>query len=249
MCFVWIWEQTAIISLYSINWLVFITETECIYCAVRNRSLYIIRLSLCKGSIWTTLHFSSYFFVACTPVCLHSHYRWYRSWEQGPGDLLAVMNYTVAHPANQPAPQNTLTSPALLRRLIHHFAFKSHRIISCCSFVPFFRTLAPAAPQFRQLVRRMFPLVVTWLAGSFSNSLCYGREMIPVSSFCYRCQDFFCLVTSCDRLVCTALQKRADLLKTREQEMLCISARAIWTAQSRTVHEARVDVLFEPAFN
>jgi len=25
MCFVWIWEQTAIISLYSINWLVFIT--------------------------------------------------------------------------------------------------------------------------------------------------------------------------------------------------------------------------------
>ena len=24
--FVWIWEQTAIISLYSINWLVFITD-------------------------------------------------------------------------------------------------------------------------------------------------------------------------------------------------------------------------------
>ena len=35
MCFVWISEQTAIISLYSINWLVFITETECVYCAVR----------------------------------------------------------------------------------------------------------------------------------------------------------------------------------------------------------------------
>ena len=30
MCFVWIWEQTAIISLYNINWLVFITETECL---------------------------------------------------------------------------------------------------------------------------------------------------------------------------------------------------------------------------
>ena len=30
MCFVWFWEQTAIISLYSINWLVFITETECL---------------------------------------------------------------------------------------------------------------------------------------------------------------------------------------------------------------------------
>ena len=35
MCFVWISEQTAIISLYSINWLVCITETECVYCAVR----------------------------------------------------------------------------------------------------------------------------------------------------------------------------------------------------------------------
>jgi hypothetical protein len=42
MCFVRIWEQTAIISLYSINWLVFITETECVYCAVRTGSLYII---------------------------------------------------------------------------------------------------------------------------------------------------------------------------------------------------------------
>ena len=37
MCFVWIWEQTAIISLYSINWLVFITE-ESVYCAVRTGS-------------------------------------------------------------------------------------------------------------------------------------------------------------------------------------------------------------------
>ena len=36
MCFVWIWEQTAIISLYNINWLVFITETECVYCALRS---------------------------------------------------------------------------------------------------------------------------------------------------------------------------------------------------------------------
>ena len=41
MCFVWIWEQTAIISLYSINWLVFITEMDCVYCAVRTGSLYI----------------------------------------------------------------------------------------------------------------------------------------------------------------------------------------------------------------
>jgi hypothetical protein len=39
MCFVWIWEQTAIISLYRINWLVFARETGTVYCAVRTVSL------------------------------------------------------------------------------------------------------------------------------------------------------------------------------------------------------------------
>jgi len=43
VCFVWIWEQTAIIFLYSINWLVCITETECVYCAVRNEHSQILR--------------------------------------------------------------------------------------------------------------------------------------------------------------------------------------------------------------
>jgi len=43
-CFVWISEQTPIISLYSINCLVFITETECVYCAVRSGPLYIIQV-------------------------------------------------------------------------------------------------------------------------------------------------------------------------------------------------------------
>jgi len=41
MCFVWISEQTAIISLHIIDWLVFITETECVYCAVRS-TFYIL---------------------------------------------------------------------------------------------------------------------------------------------------------------------------------------------------------------
>ena len=41
MCFVWISEQTAIISLYNIKWLIFINETESVYCAVRTGSLYI----------------------------------------------------------------------------------------------------------------------------------------------------------------------------------------------------------------
>jgi hypothetical protein len=45
MCFVWIWEQTAIISLYSINWLVIITDTECVYCAVRAENLNVIQVN------------------------------------------------------------------------------------------------------------------------------------------------------------------------------------------------------------
>jgi len=32
-------EQTAIISLYNINWLVFVTEAVCVYCAVRTETL------------------------------------------------------------------------------------------------------------------------------------------------------------------------------------------------------------------
>jgi hypothetical protein len=40
MCFVWTPEQTAIIYMYNINWLGFITETECVYCAVRTEALY-----------------------------------------------------------------------------------------------------------------------------------------------------------------------------------------------------------------
>ena len=51
MCFVWIWEQTAIISLYSINWLVCITETECVYCAVRTWYLNVVWV-ICFIWIW-----------------------------------------------------------------------------------------------------------------------------------------------------------------------------------------------------
>jgi len=39
MCFLFIWEQTAICATYSINWLVFITEMKSVYSAVRTGSL------------------------------------------------------------------------------------------------------------------------------------------------------------------------------------------------------------------
>jgi len=58
MCFVWIWEQTTIISLYSINWLVCITQMECVYCTVRTGCLYIIQVItwfLCASSPHSTV--------------------------------------------------------------------------------------------------------------------------------------------------------------------------------------------------
>ena len=70
MCFVWIWEQTAIISLYSINWLVYITETECIYCAVRAEPLQLtsvsISQSLCQSQTPST---------SLSPSLIPSHIR------------------------------------------------------------------------------------------------------------------------------------------------------------------------------
>jgi hypothetical protein len=44
MCFVWISEQKAIISLYNIKLLVFITEALCVYRAVRTESLSTTRI-------------------------------------------------------------------------------------------------------------------------------------------------------------------------------------------------------------
>jgi len=46
MRFVWISEQTAIISLHSNNGLVFINKTECVYCAVRAGNLNIIQVNI-----------------------------------------------------------------------------------------------------------------------------------------------------------------------------------------------------------
>jgi hypothetical protein len=45
MCPVRISEQTVIISLCSINWLGFINQTECVYCAVRAWSLNAIQVN------------------------------------------------------------------------------------------------------------------------------------------------------------------------------------------------------------
>ena len=45
MCFMWISEQTAIISLYNIKWLVCIIETKSVYCAVRTLCLSTVQVN------------------------------------------------------------------------------------------------------------------------------------------------------------------------------------------------------------
>jgi hypothetical protein len=62
--FLWIWEQAAIISLYSINWLVFITETQCVYCAVRTGYLY-----MCVFLLSIVLSFLSLFLIHSFMLC------------------------------------------------------------------------------------------------------------------------------------------------------------------------------------
>jgi hypothetical protein len=48
--------QQFCVSLYSFNWLVFITETECVYCAVRTESLNIIQVKWPRcGRLQSTL--------------------------------------------------------------------------------------------------------------------------------------------------------------------------------------------------
>ena len=51
MCFVWIWKETAIISVYNTNWLVCITEMEHVYCSVRTGSSYLFQVYLDPRSV------------------------------------------------------------------------------------------------------------------------------------------------------------------------------------------------------
>ena len=61
MCSEWIWEQTAIIYLPFIDWLVFITETECVYCAVRTETVSTVQIKFKTSSALR---------VACRRPCL-----------------------------------------------------------------------------------------------------------------------------------------------------------------------------------
>ena len=77
ICFVWIWKQTAIISLYSIDLLVFVTETECVYCAVRStfyvlptQCIYVFCVDLRTNSDYFTVQHWLVGFCNWDGVCL-----------------------------------------------------------------------------------------------------------------------------------------------------------------------------------
>ena len=63
MCFVWITEQTAIISLYNTNWLVLITEMKSVYCAVRIKSLSTIQVNFRCYKAMTSITISVLYFM------------------------------------------------------------------------------------------------------------------------------------------------------------------------------------------
>jgi len=83
MCFVWISEQTAIISLYNINWLVFVTQTEIVYCAVRTVYFCTIQFNLAVGMLneaHCCLCANLPLFKSHVPLLLHKHSSLYISW-------------------------------------------------------------------------------------------------------------------------------------------------------------------------
>jgi hypothetical protein len=59
-------HKTAIISLYSINWLVFTTETKCVYCAVRAETLNILKVFKVLIAHRTNVKGRSYFITRLT---------------------------------------------------------------------------------------------------------------------------------------------------------------------------------------
>jgi len=72
MCFVFIWEETATCATYSINWWVFITELESVYCAVRFGALNKV------GLRFVLIHFGFHFY-SCQSVwrnCIENWQKW-----------------------------------------------------------------------------------------------------------------------------------------------------------------------------
>ena len=93
MCFVWIWEQTAIISLYSINLLVCIIETECVYFSVRTGYLNIVKLNATLSNVD---EHTGTFSWKCRRILAHFSYQksadWLTNWITNKFIFLQLVN-------------------------------------------------------------------------------------------------------------------------------------------------------------
>ena len=169
MCFVWIWEQTAIISLYSINWLVFITETECAYCAVR--TLNVIQANL-QCSLYALSHCHNSRIVQ--PIGCNA----FNSFFRNPKKRTTVSRSEMYRQKNRPCGQashNRYKYPYFLTFPISHCAhlrstykWQSHWSV----FIPPPQssafTLAPYIWLGSDSVRRRFEIAITTLVTAVS---------------------------------------------------------------------------------
>jgi hypothetical protein len=145
VCFVWIWEQTAIISLYSINWLVCITETESVYFTVRTDCLYIIYIKRSlpnsegqtEVSGWnvrcsairlgvTKLVFTQYYCRYCRGNVLLNRYWQVQNWQR----------YSMLHQQILTGAELTALQYATSTDIVHKFA---HHLYHFPSGKPFWR--------------------------------------------------------------------------------------------------------------
>ena len=143
VCFVWIWEQTAIISLYSINWLVCITDMESVYCAVWSRALNLFQVNISDLRLtWpcTLCRILSPFAVACGPpvgdlmhgssvtVTHSSHFSVLYMQQEAP-----TLNLACIKPVNQNVVwEGDLT--ALLLLLLHHKKYLVPRMLDVAAW-------------------------------------------------------------------------------------------------------------------
>jgi len=107
MCFVWIWEQTAIISLYNINWLVCIAETESASCAVRTGSLNKIQV-VCFVWVWEQTAIISLYSINWL-VCITEMERVYCAVRTGSLYIIQVMCFVWIWNKQRLFPYTTLT--------------------------------------------------------------------------------------------------------------------------------------------
>jgi hypothetical protein len=112
-CFVWIWQQTAVISLYSINWLVFKTEMKSVYSAVRTGSLYIIRVNI---SLKMVKHVQFRLRVVSVATRLHSGNICYRSYYRPLPSRLLSNSWRLKHSELSLCYTGWLKSPCAILR-------------------------------------------------------------------------------------------------------------------------------------